>query len=63
MRDVFRKPGRRTKQYKRDVDAAATENTDYEYEESATRFTVKPEQCPDCWSKGIIPAETEEKTP
>jgi rubrerythrin len=61
MRDVFRKLGRRTEQLKRDVDAAAAENADYECEECAARFAVKPEQCPDCGSKNIIPTETEER--
>jgi rRNA maturation endonuclease Nob1 len=60
MRDVFRKLGRQTEQLKRDVDAAAAENTDYECEGCAARFTVKPEQCPDCGSEEIMPTETEE---
>ena len=30
MRDVFRRIGRRAEQFKRDVDAAAAENADYE---------------------------------
>jgi rRNA maturation endonuclease Nob1 len=62
MRDVFRKLGRRTEQFKRDVDAAAAENADYECKGCAAQFTVKPEQCPDCGSEEITPTETEERT-
>jgi rRNA maturation endonuclease Nob1 len=60
MRDVFRKLGRRTERFKRDVDAAAAENADYECIGCEARFTVKPEQCPDCGAEEITPTETEE---
>ena len=61
MRDIFRKLGRRAERAKRDVDAAAAENADYKCKGCATRFTVKPEQCPDCESEEITPTETEER--
>lgn len=61
MRDVFRKLGRRTEQFKQDVDTAAAEDADYECKGCAARFSVKPEQCPDCGSEEITPTETEER--
>jgi rRNA maturation endonuclease Nob1 len=61
MRDVFRKLGRRTEQFKQDVDTAAAEDADYECKGCAARFSVKPEQCPDCGSEEITPTEPEER--
>jgi rRNA maturation endonuclease Nob1 len=61
MRDVFRKLGRRTEQFKRDVDTAAAEDTDYECKGCAARFSVRHEQCPDCGSEEIMPIGTEER--
>ena len=60
MRDMFRKLGRRTEQFKQDVDTAAAENADYECRGCEARFAVKPEQCPDCGAEEITPIETEE---
>lgn len=60
MRDLFRKLGRRAEQFKQDMDAGATENTDYECKECRTRFVVKPERCPDCGSKEIVSRQNEE---
>ena len=62
MRDVFRKLGRRTEQFKQDVDTAAAENADYECRECEARFAVKPERCPDCGSEKVKSTETEEET-
>ena len=62
MRDVFREFGRRAEQFKRDVDAAAAENADYECGECEARFAVNPEQCPDCGSEEIAPTETKENS-
>lgn len=62
MRDVFRKLGRRTEQFKQDVDTAAAENADYECRECEARSAVKPKRCPDCGSENIKPTETEEET-
>jgi rRNA maturation endonuclease Nob1 len=61
MRDIFRKLGRQTEQFKRNVDAAAVENADYECKGCETRFTVKPEQCSNCGSEEITPSETGER--
>lgn len=58
MRDVFRELGRRAEQFKQDVDAAVGENADYECLECEGRFTVKPEQCPNCGSEQVTPTET-----
>ena len=62
MRDVFRELGRRAEQFKRDVDTAAAENADYECRGCEARFTVNPEQCPDCGSEEITPTENAEKS-
>jgi rRNA maturation endonuclease Nob1 len=61
MRDMFRELGRRAEQFKQDMDGAAAEDADYECKGCAARFSVRPEQCPDCGSEEITPTETEER--
>ena len=62
MRDMFRKLGRRTEQFKQEMDAGAAENADYEWQECKAQFAVKPDQCPNCGSEEILPRKDEEES-
>ena len=58
---MFRELGRRTEQFKQEIDASTAKNADYECTECEERFAVNPEQCPNCGSEEITPIEAEEE--
>lgn len=48
---MFQELGRRTEQFKQEIDASMAENADYECTECEEQFSMKLKQCPNCGSE------------
>ncbi len=59
---LFEKAGRRFEQFKQKATSAAEEQADYECYACGHRFYADGDECPECGSEAVAPAEDDGET-